>query len=750
MQVRNEMNFVAGSSPSVRHVSCAALMLLLLGGCGGGGDGPPPPEQTPSPSAQLVSVSSPSFAVSGGDALVEVASPNVPLASLLIKANGRDVTAAFSADSRTGRIVGFVDGLNTGNNTLTVEGKVSGAVTPASLQLTNNPTTGEIFGAHQRPWVCETQASGLGPPPAQGPCEAPSVISWHYRSTAGQFKPLASLSKPYPADLAQTTTTEGKTVDYIVRVESGVVNESIYRIAIIDDPEQPISNPWSAGGKKPGNGWNGKLSYPFQGGLSAGYRSGRDSVTSALDHEALKNGFAVAYGTRNAYGTGSDDVVSAETVMMVKERFIERYGIPKFTIGNGGSGGAMQQNLIAHGYPGLLDAINPDRSYPDGISVAVDVIDCHLLSNYFNNMAAPGAWPGSRRTTVDGYAVATNGSSTGSTVCQTGWSRIAEALQEAVGIARGFDSVVPTSLRYDPITNPTGARATIWDNNVLSIGKDPLTGFARTLYDNVGVQYGLQALNAGQITKAEFLDLNEKIGGRDKDGNFIAARSNGDVAGIGNAYRYGRVTLGGNLTLPVIQTRNYRDFNNDIHTRERSFATLERLKMFNGTADNMVMWTLPLGGQNVTEPALLALDQWLERIAADRSAKSYAEKVIANKPTTLKSGCWDAAGVRIDEEPTINPAAACNQLFPVHANVRMKAGGPLSGHVMKCQLKPVTSQDYAVTFTGPEIGRLQSIFPQGVCDWTKPGVGQSEAKGESWFTFTAPGVGVSRQALVPR
>ena len=74
----------------------------------------------------------------------------------------------------------------------------------------------------------------------------------------------------------------------------------------------------------------------------------------------------------------------------------------------------------------------------------------------------------------------------------------------------------------------------------------------------------------------------------------------------------------------------------------------------------------------------------------------------------------------------------------------------MSGHILKCQLKPVNTQDYAVSFTAPEIGRLQAIFPQGVCDWTKPGIGQSEAKGESWFTFSAAGEGISRQALVPR
>jgi hypothetical protein len=67
---------------------------------------------------------------------------------------------------------------------------------------------------------------------------------------------------------------------------------------------------------------------------------------------------------------------------------------------------------------------------------------------------------------------------------------------------RGFDPAVPLALRYDPVTNPTGARGTIWDSNVSSIGRDAATGFARSLYDNVGVQYGLKALASGAITTA--------------------------------------------------------------------------------------------------------------------------------------------------------------------------------------------------------------------------------------------------------
>jgi hypothetical protein len=686
--------------------------------------------------------------VSGGDVVVEVRAPRYArLSDLVVRLDGQDVTAQLSADAAGRRLIGLVTGLREGQNRVTVSARHHHRNQHfETLEITNHPGHGGILAPHQRPWICETEASGLGAPPASGPCVAATKYEWFYRTTAGAFAPLANPGGPLPADLARTTTSDGNTVNYIVRVESGVINESIYRIAILDDPANPISNPWSAGGKKPGPGWNGKLTWPFGGGASPAFRSGRNVATSALQDIPLSLGFAVAFGTRNTFGTGADDIVSAETLMMIKERFIEQYGVPKFTIGNGGSGGAIQQHLISYNYPGLLDAITPNIPYPDVVSIAVDIIDCNILHNYFDNIANPADWPGSRRAKVDGYAPATSGPTAGQTVCQTGWSGFGIALQDATGSVpgRGFDPAVPLALRYDPVTNRSGARGTIWDSNAASIGRDPATGFARSLYDNVGVQYGLKALNSGAITKAEFLDLNEKIGGRDVDGHIVPHRAEGDVKGIENAYRHGRVTTGENWNLPTIHTRDYRDFNNDIHTRERSFAVLERWKKGQGTTANLVMWTTPTGavpGVNLARMALLAHNEWLENIQADTSHRSYAQKVIRNKPATLKNACWDAGGTKYEELPTLDPSARCNQLFPVHENVRIAAGGPVAGDILKCRLRPVRASDYSGAFSSAELARLKAIFPQGVCDWSRPGVGQKEPKG-TWLAFPEAGKSV--------
>jgi hypothetical protein len=686
--------------------------------------------------------------VSGGDAVIEVRLPRyVRPSDVVVRLNGRDVTGQFAANATADRLSGLVTGLREGKNLVTVSSRHHHRNQHfEQLEITNYPGYGGILAPHQRPWICETEASGLGAPPAAGPCVAATKYEWFYRTTAGAFAPLANPAGPLPADLARTTTTDGHTVNYIVRVESGVIDESIYRIAILDDPANPIANPWSPGGKKPGPGWNGKLTWPFGGGASPAFRSGRNVASSALQDIPLSRGFAVAFGTRNTFGTGADDIVSAETLMMIKERFIEQYGVPKFTIGNGGSGGAIQQHLISYNYPGLLDAITPNVPYPDVVSIAVDIIDCNIVHNYFDHIANPADWPGSRRAKVDGYAPATSGPTAGQTVCQTGWSGFGIALQDATGSVpgRGFDPVVPIALRYNPVTNPGGARGTVWDSNVASIGRDPATGFARSLYDNVGVQYGLKALNSGAVTKAEFLDLNEKIGGRDVDGNIVAHRTQGDLKGIENAYRHGRVTTGANWTLPTIHTRDYRDFNNDIHTRERSFAVLERWKKAHGTTANLVMWTTPTGtvpGVNLASMALLAHNQWLENILADTSDRPYAAKVIRNKPAALKDACWDSAGTKYEELPTLDPAARCNQLFPVHENVRIAAGGPIAGDILKCSLKPVSAADYSVTFSPAELARLRAIFPQGACDWSRPGVGHRELK-DTWLAFPSAGKSV--------
>ena len=94
------------------------------------------------------------------------------------------------------------------------------------------------------------------------------------------------------------------------------------------------------------------------------------------------------------------------------------------------------------------------------------------------------------------------------------------------------NAAIPVSMRFDQNTNPTGVRCDVYDHMVNIFGRDPVTGYARRPLDNVGVQYGLAALNSGAISKQQFLDLNQNIGGYDNNGNFIAGRAVGDLDAI--------------------------------------------------------------------------------------------------------------------------------------------------------------------------------------------------------------------------
>ncbi|MCZ7153855.1 DUF6351 family protein, partial [Salmonella enterica] len=61
----------------------------------------------------------------------------------------------------------------------------------------------------------------------------------------------------------------------------------------------------------------------------------------------------------------------------------------------------------------------------------------------------------------------------------------------------------------------------------------------------VGVQYGLNALNTGLISMAQFIDLNRKIGGQDIDGNLRTERMRADPEALKRAYQTGMIMYGG-------------------------------------------------------------------------------------------------------------------------------------------------------------------------------------------------------------
>jgi hypothetical protein len=53
---------------------------------------------------------------------------------------------------------------------------------------------------------------------------------------------------------------------------------------------------------------------------------------------------------------------------------------------------------------------------------------------------------------------------------------------------------------------------------------------------------------------------------------------------------------------------------------------------------------------------------------------------------------------------------------------------------LKCALAPVNFASYPVTFTADQRARLLAAFPNGACDYAKPGVQQQAPRG-TWLSY---------------
>ena len=144
-----------------------------------------------------------------------------------------------------------------------------------------------------------------------------------------------------------------------------------------------------------------------------------------------------------------------------------------------------------------------------------------------------------------------------------------------------------------------------------------------------------------------------------------------------------------------------------------------------------------VAGAPVPVNTIQMMDRWLTAIGSDQSTDAPAVKVARNRPADVEDACFTEQGERIVEPASYTSQGRCNQLYPPHADPRVAAGAPLTNDILECELKPIEAKDYTLPFTTEQMVRLKALFPQGVCDFSRPGIGRRPLD-KTWIRYSAP------------
>lgn len=624
-------------------------------------------------------------------------------AALIVELDGRDVTAAFSPTEgeHAGSIEGVLDGLVEGTSSLTARAGEDAS----TLRLRAWPRQGPmIAGPQPAIATCATDELGLGPG-AEGSCAAPARVTWRTIDVDGTVTDHPDPTADPPAGTA-TAIVDDVEVPAVVRVEHGVIDRSTYELAVLDGaPGRPDAEIEPA--------WNGRLVVRFGDGCGAGRVQGLPGPT-AIEPALLLQGYAVVTASFLTGAVQCNDVIASEVVMMLHERVVELLGEVDLTIGDGtGFGGAIA-HLMVQNYPTLLDGVVTVDAHPDTTSSANRIADCLLLRNFYRSEAG-AALDEAARTAIEGRA--------STATC----ARVERELGTLFDAAEGCDPTVPADARYHAATNPDGLRCTFQDLNEVAFGIDETTGAVHRPLDNVGVQYGLDALDRGSITVDEFLDLNERIGGLDADGQIRASRSSISAAALFGFYENGRVNMGvGDLrNVPIVDiVHDGGDAPGDLNQ-----ALGMRLRLTRGapaeSAPGHQIWLVPPAAEDPADraravEAVAIVDRWLTAMHDGGGVSVLASA----RPDEAVSRCGGEDAQQGTDVFDLASGACIPDDRPA-GDARTVAGAPLTGDVIKCELRPVDELDYEVSFTPTQFDRLTEIFAEGVCDWTVAGSGQT-------------------------
>lgn len=144
--------------------------------------------------------------------------------------------------------------------------------------------------------------------------------------------------------------------------------------------------------------------------------------------------------------------------------------------------------------------------------------------------------------------------------------------------------------------------------------------------------------------------------------------------------------------------------------------------------------------------SFLQMDQWLTTLGTSAPKQTINDvrtqaQVVSGKPATAFDFCYLSTDTTYSTKVTDQATCDADVRLVPRSSPRQVAGGARTENILKCQLKPLDTSDYApVTVSAAQLSRLQAVFSSGVCDWTKPGVGQQAPVSPLDFTVGPGGL----------
>lgn len=490
----------------------------------------------------------------------------------------------------------------------------------------------------QYPFSCNTAEAGMGNPVVDNQegkgqpvferwlffdykqgyslyCGAPMNVSYWYRTTAGEFKPLRS-SDTLPEEV-ELFNYQGQEIPFVVRYERGVINRFLYGVTVLSqwplETVQPISKLWNSkllmlfnGGIGIGHHQSGVVS---MGMLGPGAPNSKDLI-SIFNPDLLKRGYVIAGSSGMGTDTSFNLPLLQQTAEMVKQQVVAEFGEPEYTLGFGGSGGSIQQFYNGRQSPDLLDASIVSHMFPDLLSQINGVGDCELLNYYFDRNHADSGLPAEywnswqNRGRIEGFN-ALNGFKTQRSIDQSGVPIMSKAVPGSSVCVEGWRGITPLIFNpkfylpfYDMHVGWLKHDSHILDNTAWSHWDDAKqiygvdgNGFALRTFDNVGVQYGLEALLQGHLSVDAFIDLNAKVGGWKQPSEMQYEYA--------PFYPYGSLVLGnqvsvGDFVLGNIKLRGFGDFwhgTQNLITLLPDNKVPPKIKKWLGESDQQSVWS---------------------------------------------------------------------------------------------------------------------------------------------------------------